>query len=170
MSEYEPEKEREKLRAVQAVFEQAVKENNIGVMEQYVDENFSFVSFTDKSFDNFAAFQKQWNITREQMVGNGRFETQLNPDETIFVDDLAICKGNAQNFMVNKKKQEFNFTSHWTVILRRHGDEWRVLRAHNSLDPFASPMLKSAVKQLLIKSLLGAFALGALLSWLLTGM
>ena len=138
--------DREKLRAIQAVFEGAVKNNAIEDLRPYADPEFSFVSFTDRSFSDFDAFSKQWSTTRNEMVGSGSFTTKLEPVPSIFVDDIAVCSGNSQNSMINNKGVKFEFTSHWTVVFKRNEGEWKILRAHNSLNPFFNPMLKHAVK------------------------
>ncbi|HED33192.1 MAG TPA: nuclear transport factor 2 family protein [Gammaproteobacteria bacterium] len=167
------EAEREKLRKLQAIFEKAVENNSIDDIKPFTHADFSFVSFTDKSFDSFDAFKNQWEITRSEMVGSGRFSTQLNPAPTIFVDDIAIASGNAQNTLVNASGEQFNFSNHWTVIFKRVDNDWKVLRAHNSLDPFANPMLVSGVKRNIIKysalAFLGGAALCSVISYLIPG-
>ncbi len=156
--------DREYLREVQSRFEIAVKENDIESMRSFVDDRFSFVSFTDKSFINFDSFKTQWAITRESMVGTGSFTSQLNPEPAIFEGDLAVCQGNASNRLVDNNGNQFDFTSNWTVVFMRSGEEWKVLRAHNSLDPFGNPMLIHGVKKRVVKISVLAFLIGALMS------
>ena len=145
------EKSREELRAMQQVFQQAVKNNTIEDMRAHIDADFSFVSFTDKSFDPFDDFEKQWKISRAKMIGNGEFTTELNPQPAQFVGDIAVCKGNASNHMVDNQGKSFEYGSNWTVIFKQTDGVWKVLRAHNSLDPFGNPMLISHVKTSLLK-------------------
>jgi len=113
------ESSREALRAIQMVFQEAVKNNSIEDMREHIDKDFSFVSFTDKSFESFDDFVKQWEISREEMVGDGSFATELNPETTLFEGDIAICKGNATNQLVDKKGKAFTYSSHWTVIFKK---------------------------------------------------
>ena len=61
------EQDREKLRAIQAVFEQAIINNSIEDIRPYTHKDFSFVSFTDRSFKDFDSFVKQWGVTRREM-------------------------------------------------------------------------------------------------------
>ena len=160
--------EREKLRSIQTVFEKAVENNTIEDLKSYTDPEFSFVSFTDRSFTDFDSFSRQWGETRKEMVGSGSFNTQLEPEPTLFFGDIAVCYGNSINKMVNNKGNKFDFTSHWTVIFKRHDAEWKILRAHNSLNPFSNPMLIHAVKFKLTLSSLVAFIFGGALCTLLT--
>jgi len=165
----ELEAEREKLRTLQAIFENAVKNNSIEDLRSFIHSDFSFVSFTDKLFKDFDAFKKQWGVTRENMVGSGDFSTRLNPSPTLFEGNIAIASGNADNTLVNSKGQKFEFTNHWTVIFKQDGSEWKVLCVHNSLDPFGNPMLISGIKQKIIKysvmAFLGGGALTSILSY-----
>ncbi len=155
--------DREKLRILKGIFEDAVENNSIEDMRPFVHPDFSFVSFTDRSFSDFDAFKKQWEITRKNMVGTGNFSTSLNPEPTLFIDNIAVSYGNADNKLVDKKGNHFEFQNHWTVIFRRVDDEWKVLRAHNSLNPFSNPMLASGVKNKVIKYSLLSFLGGAIL-------
>jgi len=155
--------EREKLRNIQTIFEKAVENNSIEDIKPCIHADFSFVSFTDKSFDNFDAFKQQWNITRREMLGTGSFSTQLNPSPTLFINDIAIASGNASNTLVNARGERYEFTNHWTVIFKRENNEWAVLRAHNSLDPFANPMLVSGIKRKITRYSALAFMGGAIL-------
>lgn len=155
--------EREKLRSIQAVFEKAVENNTIDDLKPHIDPQFSFVSFTDRAFTDFTSFSEQWHITRKDMVGSGKFSTTLDPQPAIFIGDTAVCFGNAKNNMIDSKGRNFDFTSNWTVVFKRNDGEWKVLRAHNSLDPFFNPMLKQAVKTRFIQLGLLAFVLGGAL-------
>ena len=161
-------KEREQLRAIQAVFEQAVANNKIEELRPYADPDFSFVSFTDRSFSDFDSFSRQWDLTRKEMVGSGSFTTKLEPDPSLFFADTAVSSGNSKNTMVDRNGNNYEFTAHWTVVFRRRDGEWKILRAHNSLNPFSNPMLKGKVKGMLLKyGLLGFISGGILCSLLL---
>ena len=163
--------DRVQLRNLQALFEKAVEKNNIEEIRNFIHPDFSFVSFTDKVFNDFDSFKQQWDITRKKMVGSGRFSTRLNPEPTLFSDGIAIASGNASNSMVDHKGQQFNFSNHWTVIFKRVNDEWKVLRAHNSLDPFGNPMLINGVKNKVMKysllSFIGGVMVCSIVSYLL---
>jgi ketosteroid isomerase-like protein len=163
------EAEREKLRGLQAVFQKAVKENTMDVMRPHCSPHFSFVSFTDRSFKDFESFFQRWQITREEMVGKeGAFETDLRPEPSLFFGDIAVCQGKSLNKMKNRKGTDFEFTSNWTVIFKKEDSNWKVVRAHNSLDPFANPMLIDGVKRkiVMIAAVTGivGIALGLVLS------
>ena len=152
--------DREALRAIQQVFQKAVENNTIGDVREHAHEDFSYVSFTDKSFESFDAFEKQWKISRAEMIGNGSFISELNPETSLFFDDIAVCMGNASSQMVDKDGQYFEYNSNWTVVFKRSDGVWKALRAHNSLDPFANPMMMSRVKKMILKYSAMAFLVG----------
>ena len=162
--------DREKLRDIQAIFERAVTNNTIEDLKPYTDPEFSFVSFTDRSFSDFDSFSKQWRLTRIAMLGSGKFSTKLNPEPSLFIGDIAVCYGNSTNNMVDSSGNEYDFTSHWTVIFKRYNDEWKILRAHNSLNPFSNPMLKHAVKRKMIFISAASLLVGAGLCYFLTSL
>lgn len=153
--------EREQLRAIQAVFENAVENNSLEDLRPYIDSDFSIVTFTDKSFDDFESFINAWKTSRQKMIGKGTFTTKLNPETSLFFDDIAIGKGCAQNTMVDNKGQLFEYTSNWTVIFKRTDDSWKIVRSHSSLDPFGNPVLVNHVKHKIVASSILAFVLGS---------
>ncbi len=163
--------ERKKLRHIKVVFEKAVAENNIETMRNHVHDDFSFVSFTDRAFDDYESFREQWGRTRSEMVGTGSFTTSLSPMPTIFSGDIAVAYGNSQNDMLDRKGGKYHFHSHWTVVFKKEGDNWKVLRGHNSIDPFGNPMLKAGVKSAIFSYSVAAFLLGSVvgivLCWLI---
>ena len=108
--------EREKLRAIQSIFEKAVENNTIDDLRPYTDPEFSFVSFTDRAFTDFDSFSRQWSNTRKEMVGTGSFKTRLNPEPSLFIGDIAVCFGNSENEMLDKQGNSFQFTSNFSGL------------------------------------------------------
>ena len=158
------EQDREQLRSIQAIFEEALKNNSIEDIRPYTHKDFSFVSFTDRSFKDFDSFAKQWGLTRQEMLGQkGTFSSQLNPEPSFFYDDIAICHGCASSQMKDKKGKDFKYTSNRTVVCKKEQGAWKVVRAHNSLNPFSNPMLVSGVKSRIIGAVLVALILGIIL-------
>ena len=158
------ESEREKLRAIKSQFEEAVATNNMEVMREHAHTAFSFVSFTDRAFNDFDSFIARWQQTREEIVGQGNFSTTLLPEPTIFVGDIAIAYGNSDNRMHDRKGHHYQYPSHWTVVFQKDGEDWKVLRAHNSLDPFGNPMLRAGIKKAVLKYTALGFIAGIVVS------
>jgi ketosteroid isomerase-like protein len=151
----------EALRRLRDTFEQAAAQNDLDRLKPYLATNFSIVTFTDREFDDFEAFKAQWRKTRTAMLGDGgSYRVQLNPECSLLLGDIALCRGNSSNVIVNAKGRTFAFGAHWSVVCQKVDGQWKILRGHNSLDPFRNPMLKHAVKGMIFKTAVPAFVLG----------
>jgi ketosteroid isomerase-like protein len=159
------------LRKIRRIAEDAINRNDLDTFRPYLAPEFSIVTFTDREFTDFDAFKAQWGKTRRKMLGErGSFKVDLDPELSLIKGDIALCRGNAKNTLVDDSGKVFEFTSHWTATCQKVGDKWLVARAHNSLDPFHNPILEHAVRGLLLKSVgaatLISLLLGASLVWL----
>ena len=145
------EAEHEALRGLKAAFEHAVNMNDMDTIAPFLDDGFSVVTFTDREFTDFETFKSRWQQTREEMLQGGTYSIKLLPVRSTIMGDIAITRGDSENIMVTGKGEVFKFTSHWTAVCKKTDGQWKILRGHNSLDPFGNPMLKSGVKDIAIK-------------------
>jgi ketosteroid isomerase-like protein len=152
------------LRQFKALFEKAVNENNLELMKPHLHQPFSVVTYTDREFTDFEAFKARWQKTREELLGSGgQYRLTLDPDRSEIFGDIAVAHGNSDNVMVTAAGDEHRFPSHWTVVFHKVDGQWKILRAHNSLNPFDNPMLKAGVRKLVIRYAAGALVVGAIL-------
>jgi len=152
------------LRNIRRIAENAINRNDLDTIRPYLAPEFSIVTFTDREFTDFDAFKTQWAKTRRKMLGeSGSFKVDLDPELSSLKGDIALCRGNAKNTLVDDSGKVFEFTSHWTATCQKVGGRWLIVRAHNSLDPFHNPMLEHAVRSLLLKSAGAAALIGLLL-------
>lgn len=155
---------------LRATFEEAANTNHLELLAPHLDPEFTAVTYTDREFLNFAAFKDQWQKTRQQMLKGGSYSVKLLPEQRWILGDTSVSRGNSENVLTAGNGTTHRFDAHWTVVCRRTGGQWKILRAHCSLDPFGNPMLKSAVKGMVFKlsiitALIGAaagFIIGAL--------
>ena len=150
------------LRELKAVFEKGASQNRLDLLNPYVSEKFSAVTYTDREFTDFEAFKERWQKTREEIVGNGSYKVTLLPERSELYGDLAIARGDSENILINEAGKEFRFTSHWTAVCRKVDGQWKIFRAHSSLDPFGNPMLVNGVRQRMLLAG-GAAAVGGLI-------
>src|SRR5262245_25805552 len=155
------------LRQFKALFEKAVNENQLELMRPHLDQPFSVVTYTDREFSDFDAFKARWQQTRQELLAGGRYTLTLEPDRSQIFGDIAIAHGNSDNLLVTGAGEEHRFSSHWTVVFRKVDGQWKITRAHNSLNPFDNPMLRAGVRKIVIRFAIGAFVLGAILGWLI---
>jgi ketosteroid isomerase-like protein len=164
VAEEENHADHEALRGMRRAFEEAAAKNNMDLMKPYLATNFSIVTFTDREFSAFESFKAQWGKTRNAMLGErGSYRVDLDPEYSVLMGDVALCRGNAKNELVDGKGHRFEFTSHWSVVCRKIDGEWKIVRGHNSLNPFDNPMLKQGVKSLLVKAVAAGLVAGLVL-------
>jgi ketosteroid isomerase-like protein len=165
-------RERQELLELKREYERIVKDNDLDALRPYLDDQFSIVTFTDREFTDFEAFKARWNKTREEILKGGSYTLELMPERSRFIGDLAIARGNSKNVVVTGAGQRHEFQSHWTVICRKTAGQWKILRAHSSIDPFNNPVLRAGVKKVVIgvcaASLVVGLVLGGALVYLLT--
>ncbi len=163
----ELEAEHDALRAFKTLFEQAVNSNQLDLLQPYLHDPFSVVTYTDREFSDFDAFRARWQKTRDEMLQGGSYTVELLPDRSQIYGDIAIAKGDSNNLLITGSGQEHRFTSKWTVVFRKVDGDWKILRVHSTLNPFDNSMIKSHVQGLLIKSIGAALLGGLILGWLL---
>lgn len=161
------EADHEALRQLKAVFEQAVNQNQLDLLKPYMDQGFSVVTYTDKEFTDFEQFKQQWQKTRDRLLGGGTYSIRLLPERSQILGDIAITRGDSENVMVTGRGKTFKFTAHWTAICRKSDGQWKILRGHNSLNPFSNQMLTDGVRKACITASSAALVLGLVLGWLL---
>jgi ketosteroid isomerase-like protein len=155
------------LRQFKTLFEKAVNENQLELMRPYLDQPFSVITYKDREFSDFDAFKARWQLTRQELLGGGRYTMKLEPDRSQIFGDIAIAHGNSDNLLVTGSGDEHHFSSHWTVVFRKVDRQWKITRAHNSLNPFDNPMLRAGVRKIVIRYVGGALVLGLILGWLI---
>ena len=140
------------LRHLRVVFQDAVAQNDMERLRPYLATNFSIVTFTDREFTDFESFKAQWQKTRDAMLGErGSYSVDLDPEYSVLMGDTALCRGNSHNVLTDDKGREFRFDAHWSVVCQKQDGQWKIVRGHNSLNPFHNPMLRHGVKMAVIK-------------------
>lgn len=158
------EADKQALRDIKAVFEQAAAENAMERMQPHLHEPFSVVTYTDREFSDFEAFNERWKQTRAEVVGEtGSYQVTLKPEPTLFFGDIAIATGDSDNVLVAASGNEYRFTSHWTAVFRKVDGEWKIVRAHSSLDPFGNPIVVGEATRRVIQIAIATAVIGLLL-------
>ncbi|MEZ6069925.1 MAG: nuclear transport factor 2 family protein [Pirellulales bacterium] len=164
-TELDDEADHEALRQLRALAERAINENRLELFEPYLDKDFWIVTYTDRQFSDFETFQARWQQTRDELLAGGSYTTKMIPERSLIFGDIAVTRGDSENVLINGSGEEFHFTSHWSAICRKVDGKWKVVQAHSSLSPFDNPMLRSAVKGMMIKSGAGCALVGLAAGW-----
>jgi ketosteroid isomerase-like protein len=160
------EADHEALRKIRAVAEEAINTNNLDLFKPHLADDFTIVTYTDREFSDFNAFKARWQKTRDELLAGGTYSTDMQPELSQIIGDIAIARGNSNNILINGGGERFEFPSRWTAVLRKVDGEWKVIRAHSSLSPFDNPMLRSTVKSMMIKVGVATLLAGLLVGWL----
>ncbi len=160
------EADHQELRVMKAVYEKSVAENNLDLLKPMIRDDFSFVTFTDSEFDrkrdDFETFKADWTATRNKLLQGGSYTVELQPERSLILGNIAIARGDSRNILKRGDGREFTFSAKWTAVCVKEDGKWKVLRAHNSLNPFENPLLHDIVSSLLVKTGLLAGAGGIL--------
>lgn len=167
----ENEADHQALRELKAIYEKAASENKLDPLKEHLHEPFSVVTFTNREFTDFESFKARWQKTRDEIVGSGSYTVTLKPEKSEIYGDMAIAHGDSDNVLVTGSGKTYTFNSHWTAVLRKVDGQWKIVRAHSSVDPFGNPMLMDGFKQTVIQvgiaAAVGGLIVGALVMYLM---
>ena len=156
------------LRKLKAVFEEAAGQNKLDLLKPHLHQPFSFVTYTDREFTDFEEFKRQWDRTREKLLAGGSYSVTLKPERSEIYGDLAIAHGNSENVIKTGSGEEYRFGSNWTAVCRKVDGEWKIVRAHSSLNPFDNPLLRAEIRKASVRYGAAAIASGIVLGVIAT--
>lgn len=147
--------EHQALRDMKTLYENSISNNKLDDLLPLLDENFSFVTFTDAEFDikkqSFEQFKKEWNETRTKMLDNGTYQVKLNPERSLIIGDIALARGTAEHKIIKGSGKTYILNGQWSVILRKKDHDWKILRSHSSINAFNNSILEDYVQTKLIQ-------------------
>jgi len=155
------------FRKLKVVYEDAVNNNKMETLKPYLHKDFSFVTLTNRHFNDFESFHKQWQITREKLLKGGTYNITLKPDYSQIVGDTAITKGTSTSVLVTGDSETFEFSESWTAVCVKEDGQWKVIRIHSSIDPFKNPFIVSEVKKRITKYCIISLLVGLIAGFLL---
>ena len=134
------------LRNLKTVYERAVSENNLGLLEPYLLPEWSGVMLTGEVVGGTEDARKYWAKIRGMMGEGGKYTVKLIPDTSLILGDVALAKGTTEDVVVTGDGKEYRFGSAWTAVCRKTDGQWKILRIQGSMDPIGNPFVKAAVK------------------------
>lgn len=141
------EADHEALRELRAVYERAIRESRLDLLQAHLDEGFSGVMVTHHAIADFAGLEGYWAEIQELMGPGGRYSVTLQPERSVILGDVALAKGSGEDVVITGEGREYRFDSLWTAVCRREGDGWRILRVHGSMDPLENPFVVAGMKR-----------------------
>lgn len=162
------ETDHEALRVLKRVFEQAVAEDRVELLQPYLHANFSGVMITSEPVGSFDDLRAYWRKIKELMGQGGRYTTTVNPDRSLIFGTIALAKGTTDDVVVTGNGAEYRFNSRWTAVLAKQNADWKILRVQGTIDPLANPFVATAMRR--TASWTGGVGaiVGLLIGWLLS--
>jgi ketosteroid isomerase-like protein len=159
------EADHESLRALKAVYEQAVRDNQIDRLGPYLHQDFHGVMVTGRPVNNLADLQQYWRDIKGLIGERGTYTSTLNPERSIIVGDIALARGTTDDVVKTDDGTEFRFNSLWTATLQRDGGSWKIRSVQGTMDPVGNPFVREFARRALVRT-----ASLALLAGLIVGL
>ena len=134
------EEDKQALRAMARIFEQAVGQRDLKKFQDVLAPEFTGTLVTDEvvNRESIAGF---WNWVWGLIGPKGHWEVKIEPEDTLFFGDLAIARGLANDHIVTESGRDYRFKWHWTLVLHKREGQWKAIAGHGSMDPLNNPFL-----------------------------
>ena len=158
-----------KIRALQAIYEQAVSSNQIEHLRPYVAKGFHGVLVNGRSVEGFDDLVVAAGEIRKLIGTGGSYRVKTTYAPGSMFGDLATAHGTAQETVVTSGGKTYEFQSTWLVELTKEDGAWKMYRMQATLDPVNNPFVADTVRT--ASMIFGGcgIALGALAGYLLRG-
>ena len=157
------EEDKEALRAMARLFEQAVAQHDLRKFQDVLAPEFVATLVTDEVVTR-ESMVKFWDWVWGLIGPKGQWQVKIEPEPTLFFGDIAVARGVANDHIVDARGRDYRFNWHWTVVLHKRDGQWKPIVGHGSMDPLGNPFIQ--VEQTWMKILFGG---GGLLAGLVVG-
>jgi ketosteroid isomerase-like protein len=140
------------LRELRPIYEQAVRENRIELLQPHLAADFHGVMVTGRTVNSFADLQQYWRDIQNLIGTGGSYTTTLNPERSIIVGDVALARGTTSDVVRTSSGDEFNFTTSWSATLQRDGNAWKIRYVQGTMDPIANPFVQTFSRRAVLRS------------------
>ena len=134
------------LRALKTVYERAVSENRLELLEPHLDPEFTGVMLTGEIVRGIEDARRYWTKIRGLIGEGGRYTAALKPETSTILGDVALAKGTTEDVVITGGGTEYRFEAAWTAVCRKSGGEWKLLRLQGTMDPIRNVFALAAVK------------------------
>ena len=150
------------FRKIKALYEEGVNSGDLSKFAPFLDSKFTAVVGTGDVIHGADELQAYWKKIYGLIGAGGTYHAKIKPDPTEFFGDFAVAHGTTDEQVRTGSGQEYAFQSFWTVVGRRDGDSWKVIRAHGSMNPITNPFIERQVAAARLMFGIGGVVLGAL--------
>lgn len=134
------------LRVLRKIYEQAIRENNLELLQPHLDTEVSGIMVTSDLVIGFDGLKAYWNDIQELMGEGGVYTTTLVPELTWIHGDIAVAQGSSEDHVVTGAGKEYDFTSNWTAVLVHREGGWKIRRMQGTMNPVENQFVAAAVQ------------------------
>lgn len=157
------EEDRQALRQLKTLYEQAVNEDKLDLLAPHLDAAFTGIMLTSEPVVGLEGMKAYWRKMKDLMGSAGSYRVSVSYEPAQFYGDIATARGTTSD-VVTMPGKEFRFASHWTATCRKQDGAWKILRIHASMDPLGNPFVTSW-----LQAARGLFGAGGAAAGLLVG-
>jgi ketosteroid isomerase-like protein len=142
------EQDHDKLRELRGLYERAVNEEKLELLDPHLAADFSGVMVTGDGVASMADLRSYWAKIRGLLGEGGKYTVEVVPDRSHIEGDLALAKGTTKEVATTGAGKRYEFSSQWTAVCRRDaGGAWKIVRIHGSMDPVTNPFVKTFLRR-----------------------
>jgi hypothetical protein len=154
------EADHESLRQLRGVYEQAIRENKIELLQPHLHADFHGVMVTGRAVNSFADLQQYWRDIRNLMGASGSYTTTLSAERSVITGDIALARGTTNDVVTTDDGTEFRFTTLWSATLQREGSAWKIRYVQGTMDPIGNPFVREFSRRALFRTASGTLLIG----------
>jgi hypothetical protein len=164
------EADHEALRRLKAIYEQAIREDRIDLLQPHLHPDFHGVMVTGRAVNSFADLQQYWRDIRGLIGEGGSYTTTLNPERSVIAGDIALARGTTDDFVTTGEGAEFKFSTLWGTTLQRESGTWKIRYVQGTMDPITNPFVREFTRRALLRTggtaLLAGLIVGIAFGWI----
>lgn len=126
------------LRKIKAVYEEAVKSDDLTKLLPHLGANLTAVTPTGEEVKGAQELQSYFKSIWNLIGKGGAYQVKVNVTNTDLYGDIAVSYGTTDEFVKTAEGKEYKFPMLWTAVARRDGDSWKAIRMHGSMNPLTN--------------------------------
>ena len=154
------EADHEALRALRGVYERAIRENQLDLLQPYIHADFHGVMVTGRAVNSFADLQQFWRDVKGLIGQGGTYESTLNAERSVILGDIALARGTTADVVKTDGGDEFRFTTMWSAMLQRESGGWKLRYVQGTMDPVNNPFVREFGRRAIIRTTSAALVAG----------
>jgi ketosteroid isomerase-like protein len=159
------------LGEIRVLYERAVNEDRLDLLEPYFAKPFYGVMITSKRVSTLDEMKQYWASIKNLMGPGGTYHVSVEAEKAVIMGDFALARGTTSDTVKTGAGKTYQFGTNWTATLHKEGGTWKVLQVQGSMDPVGNPFVKvfayEAMKRAGIAAGLAGLVLGLLIGWLI---